>query len=51
MNDLLYGELESVKARQLKELSSFAANLDGTCGEKVHAFMMNALGENKNIVL
>lgn len=51
MNELLYGELESVKARQLKELSSFAANLDGTCGEKVHAFMMNALGENKNIVL
>lgn len=34
------GNLEEIKDKQLKELSSLAVNLDGTCGEKVHEFMM-----------
>ena len=45
VDDLLSGRLEAVKSRQLEELSDFAANLDGTCGEKVHEFVMKILEE------
>ena len=41
---------ESAKAleEQLAALSGIAANLDGTCGEKTHAYMMDVLaGEDK----
>lgn len=33
------GELEEVKKRQKEELSTLAANMDGTCGEKVHEYL------------
>lgn len=43
MNDLVLGQLEQVRERQLSELSEVAANLDGSCGKKVHQFMMDVL--------
>lgn len=43
IKDLAEGNLEKVRERQLQELSSFAANLDGTCGIKVHEYMMKVL--------
>lgn len=49
VEELLSGRLEAVKARQLEELSDFAANLDGTCGEKVHEFVMKMLEESGGV--
>ncbi len=46
VKDLISNRLEEVRGRQLEELSTLAANLDGTCGIKVHEYMMNVL-ENK----
>jgi hypothetical protein len=46
LDDLLHDRLNGVRIRQLEELSSLAVNLDGTCGIKVHEYMMNVL-ENK----
>lgn len=43
INDFKSGNLEEVREKQLKELDGFAANLDGTCGQKVHEFMMSIL--------
>lgn len=43
MKELVSGHLEDVHERQLQELSDFAAHLDGSCGQKVHEFMMNEL--------
>ncbi|MBR5598247.1 MAG: hypothetical protein IKW30_12720 [Lachnospiraceae bacterium] len=43
MDDFVSGRLEHVRERQLTELSDIAVNLDGTCGQKVHEFMMNVL--------
>lgn len=45
IDDLANDKLEDVKKRQKEELSVAAANLDGTCGEKVHEFMMRVLEE------
>lgn len=42
-DDLLHDRLKDVRVRQLEELSTLAANLDGTCGIKVHEYMMNVL--------
>lgn len=36
-----------IKERQLKALSTLAANLDGTCGEKVHEYMMQCLTQEE----
>jgi hypothetical protein len=47
IDDLVHDRLTGVRERQLKELSTLAANLDGTCGIKVHEYMMNVL-ENKD---
>lgn len=47
VDDLIHDRLAGVRERQLKELSTLAANLDGTCGIKVHEYMMNVL-ENKD---
>lgn len=47
IDDLIHDRLTNVRERQLKELSTLAANLDGTCGIKVHEYMMNVL-ENKD---
>lgn len=42
--DALYeNKLEGVRERQMMELETMAANLDGTCGEKVHTFIMDVL--------
>ncbi|RKD35263.1 NHL repeat-containing protein [Lacrimispora algidixylanolytica] len=43
IDDLVHDRLTGVRERQLKELSTLAANLDGTCGIKVHEHMMNVL--------
>ncbi len=43
IDDLVEGRLEDVRERQLEALSTLAANLDGTCGEKVHEYMMDVL--------
>lgn len=43
VQELAEGKLDSVKKRQLAELSTLAANLDGTCGERVHRYMMDVL--------
>lgn len=43
MEEFTEDRLEEVRVRQLEELSGFAANLDGSCGEKVHEFMMKVL--------
>lgn len=40
------GNLEEVKKRQFHKLEGMAENLDGTCGEKVHEYMMKVLGEH-----
>lgn len=43
MDDLVNDRLETVKARQKEAVRVIAANLDGTCGEKVHDYMMDVL--------
>lgn len=43
IDELVEGRLEGVRERQLKALETLAANLDGTCGKKVHEYMMNVL--------
>ena len=43
LTKLVNGELEMIKDRQMKSLSSMAANLDGTCGQKVHEYMMQVV--------
>ena len=49
IEDFVSGKLESVREKQMEELKDFAANMDGTCGEKVHQFMMSVLEkEEKN---
>lgn len=45
IDDLVNDRLEEVKVRQKEALSVAAANLDGTCGEKVYEFMMKVLAE------
>lgn len=47
IKDLVEGNLDKVRERQMEELSDFAANMDGTCGEKVHEFMMSVLEKEK----
>lgn len=42
---LAEGMLEDIKPRQKVALSTMAANLDGSCGEKVHEFVMERLIE------
>lgn len=51
LNAVAEDGLEDVKKRQKEELEDLAVNLDGTCGEKVHAFIKSVLeqevrGEN-----
>lgn len=43
MDDLVHDRLKDVRVRQLEELSTLAANLDGSCGQKVHDFMLDVL--------
>ena len=43
IDDLANDRLKKVKERQLIELADLAANQDGTCGEKVHKYMMDVL--------
>ncbi len=46
LDDLVDNQLNDVRVRQLEELSILAANLNGTCGIRVHEYMMSVL-ENK----
>ena len=39
----LEGDREAVRKRQMDSLSVTAANLDGTCGKKVHEYMIGIL--------
>jgi hypothetical protein len=48
IDDIINDRLTGVRKRQLKELSTLAANLDGTCGIKVHEYMMNVLDNKEN---
>lgn len=43
LDDLVNDRLGPAMERQKKEMETMAVNLDGTCGEKVHAFMMQVL--------
>lgn len=43
LQDLVLGRLDAVRERQLNELSTMADNLDGTCGIRVHEYMMDVL--------
>lgn len=43
LDDLVNDRLGSAMERQKKEMETMAVNLDGTCGEKVHEFMMQVL--------
>lgn len=43
VDDLVSGRLEDIKERQMSELSVMGANLDGSCGRKVHEFVMGKL--------
>lgn len=43
VDDLVGDRLEQVKIRQKEALRTMAANLDGTCGEKVHAYIRKEL--------
>lgn len=47
LDDLVHDRLEDVRMRQLEELSTLAANLDGTCGNKIHNYMINVLEERE----
>ena len=43
LDDLVNDRLGDVMARQKEAMQTMAVNLDGTCGEKVHEFMMQVL--------
>ena len=43
IEDFANDALAQVRKRQLEAVSDIAANLDGTCGEKVYEYMMNVL--------
>lgn len=43
LDDLVNDRLGDAMKRQKKEMETMAVNLDGTCGEKVHEFMMKVL--------
>mgnify|MGYP000060831460 CR=1 FL=1 len=49
MNTLTEGKLKEARTRQMKELETMAANLDGTCGKKVHAHMMKDFTRGNNL--
>lgn len=48
IEDFAGDALAGVRERQLKDVGDIAANLDGTCGEKVHEYMMNVLLNEEN---
>ena len=43
LEDLVHEHLDEVMIRQKQAMETMAVNLDGTCGEKVHEFMMDVL--------
>lgn len=48
IDDLASDKLAEVHEQQIQSLSSLASNLDGTCGEKVHKYLMNVLEKQYN---
>lgn len=46
LDDLVNDRFGDVMARQREAMKTIAVNLDGTCGEKVHEFMMQILQNN-----
>lgn len=48
LDDLVHNCLSDAMKRQKEEMQTMAVNLDGTCGEKVHAFMMDVLKNQEN---
>ena len=45
LDDLVNDRLDAVVSRQKEAMQTMAVNLDGTCGEKVHEFMMQVLAK------
>ena len=43
LEDLVHEHLDEPMIRQKQAMETMAVNLDGTCGEKVHEFMMDVL--------
>ena len=44
LDDLVHERFGDAMERQKEAMQTMAVNLDGTCGEKVHEFMMRVLG-------
>lgn len=44
LDDLVHERFGDAMERQKEAMQTMAVNLDGTCGEKVHEFMMSVLG-------
>ena len=47
IEDLVEDRLKAVQIRQTKELSDMTTNRDGTCGMKIHEYMMKVLSEKQ----
>lgn len=41
--ELANGNLQQIKKRQLESVSAMAVNLNGSCGEKIHEYVMSVL--------
>jgi len=46
MEDLADDKLSGVREQQMQELSTLAANLDGSCGTKIHEYVMYIIKKN-----
>lgn len=49
LNDFTDELMVSVRERQMKANQNMAANLDGSCGEKIHSFMINMLKKESGL--
>ena len=43
LEDLVSGTLDTIRERQISEISHIACNLDGTAGKKIHDFVMSKI--------
>ncbi|MBQ8625903.1 MAG: hypothetical protein IJ419_07070 [Agathobacter sp.] len=46
LQNLSSGTLDTIRERQIAEISHIACNLDGTAGEKIHDFVMSKIGKS-----
>lgn len=47
ISDIKNERLKTVREKQMKEMTDIAANMDGTCGEKIHKYMMDELRKER----